>query len=50
MLPRSHNDSCVYYSIESSVLKHILKFPQLDLKKEVEEVVRELAVHLEIPA
>ena len=50
LLPISPNDSCVPYSIESSVLKDILKFTHLDLKKEVVEVVRELPAHLEISA
>jgi hypothetical protein len=46
LLPRSPNDPCVHYSIESSVLKDTLKSPHLELKKEVVEFVRELSAHL----
>lgn len=46
LLPRSPNDPCVRYSIESSVLRDTLKSPHLELKKEVVEFVRELSAHL----
>lgn len=45
-LLRFFNDLCVRYSIESFVLRDILKFFYLEFKKEVVEFVRELLVYL----